>query len=231
MKDAGFMIDLDATILFLGTDYMAIKLKLKELYEKENVQVVNSGIFSSIDEAKELLTDDETKKNKIVKAAYRILDEEEIKGAKKSKLREGSIKLLEFLKPFGPVLVSSNCRKSALIAFETLKIEKEIFSKMIMREDVKNLKPDPEPILKAIEFLKSKNPNVRKFAHIGDHKNDILAVNQANNLVDRDNPGIKMISIAGGATPDIVLEDLNGSNVAYSMAEVLEKVMALLGER
>jgi len=79
---------------------------------------------------------------------------------------------------------------------------------LITRDDVKNLKPDPEPVIKAIENLNKINKiNKDECIMVGDHPNDITAAKAA---------GIKVIAIPNVYTrktlekykPDYIFENI-----------------------
>lgn len=230
MNDFAFMVDLDGTLLFLGTDHESVRSRLRNLYASYDLSIDPSGIFPSIEEVKRVFINDEKLLKGVLRSAYDILDEEEIKGAPNSALRECALELLNFLGRFDLALVSSNCREAALEAFKKLGIDRKIFSTMVMRNDVTNLKPSSDPILKAVQFLMGKAPHLKKFMFIGDHKNDILAVDNARKSLNIKNISVQIISVGGGATREGKLKDLNPDFYAQDLGEALKIVKGMMNE-
>lgn len=118
---------------------------------------------------------------------------------------EGAVEILEYIR--------ENNMKSALITTTgrtiTDKIMRDnklenLIDAVVTKDDVSKLKPDPEPILKAMEIL-----NLRKeeCIMVGDHPNDILASKNA---------GVKSVAVKNAYSeeelrkynPDYIIENL-----------------------
>lgn len=231
-----FMIDLDGTILRLGTDWLSVVRRLNYLYSsyelfaensevrgvKNLVEVQDLGIFSSIRKLKEILSDDQGLLDEVLPRVLRVLDNEESKGAPNSILCKGSADLLNFLKGYPLVLVSSNCKKAANESLISKGIETGIFAGMVTRDDVQNIKPHPEPLIKAIDLLKEKDSQAGSFVYIGDNADDIRAVR--NLKKERNDLPVKMISVGGGATSRKKLKELKPDHYADDLKGVLKIV-------
>ena len=107
-----------------------------------------------------------------------------------SKIFFDTIEVLSKLKDNGKTLgiVTSNNVPHVKEVCEFLKIDTNLFSVYVGNEHTKNTKPDPEPILKAIEFLPTKY-NKNEIVYVGDALNDCLAGVRAGIdaiLLDRD---------------------------------------------
>lgn len=89
----------------------------------------------------------------------------------------GAIETLKYLKKKGATVgvVTSKMRKVALYHLELTGLLEHIDG-LIGYEDVENHKPDPEPILKALELFKA---NKETTVYVGDHENDMVAARKA----------------------------------------------------
>jgi len=90
---------------------------------------------------------------------------------------EGAVEVLEYIRENGmkSALITTTGREITEKIIKDNKIE-NLIDAFVTKDDVSKLKPDPEPILKAIEIL-----NLRKeeCIMVGDHPNDILASKNA----------------------------------------------------
>ncbi|MDD6302093.1 MAG: HAD-IA family hydrolase [Bacillales bacterium] len=94
-----------------------------------------------------------------------------------SHIYEDGLNVIRKLKEKGKTLgiVTNRDQKVVYAVLEHAHI-KDLFSTIITFNDVKNLKPDPEPILTCI---KRANFDVKNSVYIGDAKNDYIASNKA----------------------------------------------------
>jgi len=108
----------------------------------------------------------------------RFLEEYELDAARNSKLFPETLLTLEELKKQGTKmgLVANTSREAVDIVFQLHGLDK-YFDVIITREDVENLKPDPEGILLAIKRLCAKN-----FIMVGFLVLDFLAAKNANGI-------------------------------------------------
>jgi len=89
----------------------------------------------------------------------------------------GALDALKYLRKKGATIgvVTSKMRKVALYHLELTGL-KDYIDGLIGYEDVENHKPDPEPILKALELF---NANKETTVYVGDHENDMVAAKKA----------------------------------------------------
>ncbi len=123
---------------------------------------------------------------------------------------DGSIDLLNFLKTknFNLGIVTTTGRELTDRILNDLNVQ-NLFEVVITGTDVLNLKPHPEPILKAIEILnlsKDKDSCIM----VGDHPNYIIAANSA---------GIKSIAILYAHTKD-EFRRYNPTYIVNSIGEI-----------
>lgn len=178
------LFDLDGTLV---NSYDSIVEAFKEAFkflESKNFRVP----YKNDDEIRKLIgiphaitfkkicNDDE-----IVLKAAEIFRETRIKA--NVPLMENAIDLLKFLKE-KDIKIGVITTSGKIITEKILKECKiyDFFDVIVTRDDIKNPKPSPEPILKAIEILNSKFNN--KFnldgcIMVGDHPNDILCAKNA----------------------------------------------------
>ncbi len=129
---------------------------------------------------------------------------------------DGSIDLLNFLKTknFNLGIVTTTGRELTERILNDLNVQ-NLFEAVITGTDVLNLKPHPEPILKAIEIL---NLSKDSCVMVGDHPNDIIAANSA---------GIKSIAILYTHTKD-EFRRYNPTYIVSSIGE-MKNIPGILG--
>lgn len=88
----------------------------------------------------------------------------------------GAVKLLKLLKKTKKLALVTTARSAPIDTLLKKHGLDNIFELVITADDVENIKPDPEPILKAIKELAS---DKEKTIMIGDSENDLIAANQA----------------------------------------------------
>ncbi len=216
-KIKGILFDLDGT---LANSFPSIIIAFREAFK----------FLEPYAKTKLNFTDDEIKKligiphqqtfgkiandNEAVEKASKIFRETR----KKFKVDaiDGSVDLLNFLKAknFKLGIVTTTGRKLTERILNDLNVQ-NLFEAVITGTDVLNLKPHPEPILKAIELLNlSKDSCVMS----GDHPNDIIAANSA---------GIKSIAILYAHTKD-EFERYNPTYIVSSIGEI-KNIPGILG--
>ncbi|CEG12778.1 putative Pyrophosphatase PpaX [groundwater metagenome] len=129
---------------------------------------------------------------------------------------DGSIDLLNILKTknFKLGIVTTTGRELTERILNDLDVQ-NLFEAVITGTDVLNLKPHPEPILKAIEIL---NLSKDSCVMVGDHPNDIIAANSAE---------IKSIAILYAHTKD-EFERYNPTYIVSSIGEI-KNIPGILG--
>jgi len=132
----------------------------------------------------------------------------EMEAAEKASLRPGARKVLTKLRLIGYriALVSNNSRTCINRVMERLDLE-DLFDIVVSREDVRRLKPHEEPILKAVDRLKSAP---WRSLYVGDSIVDVIAGKRAGthvvalaDIMSSDNPPTE-----NSHHPDYIIERL-----------------------
>jgi len=178
------IFDLDGTLTKIAFDYHKAKKDvisfLISLGVDEKVLDENKSIYLNIEAALEYLRKN-SKDDKVSFAkekSFEILDEYEKQEIGKTSLKENALDLLSFLKEKGykVAICTNNSKYTALSIINDLKISKFI-DVVVTRDDVKKLKPYPDPLLLALSLLNVKNEEA---VFIGDSLVDLLAAKAAN---------------------------------------------------
>jgi len=170
----GVLFDFDITLVDLHFDWESLKSKTRYIFRKYEIKTDNLSM-------KELLNEIDTNLfgylpkflRELKKELYPVLLKIELEHVKKATLMPGVRTTLEQLRkigvPFG--IVSNNFHmtiiqviKRLLSGFEDIII--------VGREDTSRVKPDPEPLQKALEFLKIKS---NTSLYVGDSAIDMRA--------------------------------------------------------
>lgn len=124
-----------------------------------------------------------------------------------SELYPGTRQILDKLKKlqFKIGAVTSRKRDTVLSTLERAAIV-EFFDCIITTDDIQNLKPDPEPILKALELLGSKPEHAMV---VGDSDVDVIAGKAAGTKTIRALYGFHQENLEN-PKPDFVIEDIVG---------------------
>lgn len=119
------------------------------------------------------------------------------------------VEVLEELKAKGYplVIVTTKIKDAAMIGLNLFDLTK-YFDVILGMDDVKNVKPNPEGILKALEMT-----NCKKGVMIGDNKSDILAGIHA---------GIDTIAVKWSPKGYVEMAELNPSLLIDDMKEILD---------
>jgi len=106
------------------------------------------------------------------------------------------------------ILIAAITTRAKVSALQTLKSSKlyELLDFFVAREDVKNVKPDPESLYKALDFL---GLDADEAIMVGDSPYDVLAGKNA---------GTKTVGVTYGfhgdriieCDPDFVIDDIEG---------------------
>lgn len=147
--------------------------------------------------------------------AFKIMNEVfepyEMMAAEVAELREGVREVLEDLKKrdIKLAIATNNGWKSVQLSLKNTLIE-SFFDTIVTRDNVLDLKPNSEMILKTIEKL---GVNVQEVIHVGDTIYDVIAAQHA---------GVKSIAITGGAHGRELLESANPDYLIDSFKEILQ---------
>jgi len=151
MKFKTFVFDLDGTLVELNLPFDEIReaVGIKERFILETIRKMD------------------VKKQK---ESFKILEQFEIKAARKTKLIDGVNDVLSLIERNGlkKGIVTRNCRKSVDIITQKFNLN---FDFVITREDAEP-KPSPEPINLALKITKS---HPKESVTVGDFKFDLIA--------------------------------------------------------
>jgi len=204
MKIESVLFDFDGTIidssLQIAEAKRAFLKRLKDLG-------INPGKISSRKSAELIIT--YLERHRVADRVFlrRVLEESfkpyEAEAAERAKLKPGAREVLTKLRSIGykTALVSNNSRKCINRVMERLELE-SLFDTIISREDVRRLKPHEEPILKAIDRLKS---TPWKSLYVGDSIVDVIAGRRAGTYVVA---LAEIVSPENSHRPDYVIEKL-----------------------
>lgn len=173
------LFDFDGTLVFLPINYDQMRSKLKELFLQFGIESDFYPLIDSIEDSLLKLKDNVSKSllKIIKKRAYFIVDEEELKSIKNAKLANGTKEVLSTLKKnnIRIAIISRNGKKCINEGISRLNITKPDL--IVSRNDVSELKPDPEHIMVALNKLKLKPSEV---VLIGDSHHDLISGKRLN---------------------------------------------------
>lgn len=200
-KIDAIIFDMDGTLLRLGwtdEDMKNVRCRLRQYFRNFGIEREFRPLLSTIRETIEELSErvPPERLNSIAKNAFQIVDENEVAAASGAKARDGVRNLLDNLKEkYKLGIVTSNGRRCALVALETVGIPSELFSVLIAREDTRKHKPHPAPLLLALEKLNLifRSCNI---LFIGDHVYDMTCGKKAELFLD--SGSITTIAITSG---------------------------------
>ncbi|MGQ9760003.1 MAG: HAD family hydrolase [Candidatus Methanomethylicaceae archaeon] len=165
------LFDLDGTLLRLPIDYKKMRDELKD----EALEVGAKCEFARILEDIECLS--VIYGNSFKERCYEIIKTHEISASLHAEPLEGGIALLEELKLRGVKIgvVSRNSRESVISSLQKTGMLKFV-DVIVGREDVKETKPAPEPILLALRLL---CVGSEETLYVGDHPYDLISASAA----------------------------------------------------
>jgi len=159
----GVVFDLDGTLVDLDVDWAAVAADVAAVYENAGVDVGNSGLWAMLEVAEEHGIADRVEAT--------IADHERTGARTSTRLRAG-----DDLATVDPVAVCSlNCEAACRIALETHDLHGDVAA-VVGRDTVATHKPDPEPLLAAIERI-DVSPDGALF--IGDSERDAVTARRA----------------------------------------------------
>ncbi|MEM2272961.1 MAG: HAD-IA family hydrolase [Candidatus Bathyarchaeia archaeon] len=189
MRVKAVIFDLDDTLIRSGIDYKGVKSSIiKFLVESDvdeslldenmpNLEIINRAIK---DLRRKNFSGERIKK--IINSVYAMFNDAELRSLDKARLMDGSLETLVALKSLGLKIgvVTNSCSAYSMKILETLSLGKYI-DVLVSRDDVYHHKPDPEPLLKALEAL---GVRASEAIFVGDHFIDALCAR---------NSGVKFI--------------------------------------
>ena len=195
----GTLVDsYDSLVLIFDGAYSKVGVKVPEGYVRRLMRI---PLYKGYEELHG--PDDEESKKIFGDEIIRLLDDEDILRVTKtySEVEEVLIKLHKQGKKLG--IVTSNNREHVCNALDFVGIDKNIFSVVVGNKETQKHKPNPDPILKALELLNESKENA---CYVGDGLDDMRSAANANItpvLVDRHDEYDKN-------TCEILIKDLRG---------------------
>ncbi|SNZ04155.1 phosphoglycolate phosphatase [Natronoarchaeum philippinense] len=160
---SGVVYDLDGTVVDLDVDWAAVATAVEGVYADAGIDVDGQGLWAMLNEA-----DDHGIRGRV----ETTIAEHERAGARSSTALPAS----EELAAVEPVAVCSlNCEAACRIALETHDLSDHVRA-VIGRDSVSTHKPDPEPLLSAVDRI-DVSPSDAVF--IGDSERDAVTARRA----------------------------------------------------
>lgn len=209
-KIKAVLFDFDGTLAKLNINFIYIREKIFDLirsYGIEENSIEEKYLLEIIDEVYKILINKNFAEADIFyRKAHKILYEAEIEGAKTGGLLPKVEETLKELKNKGIKIgiVTRNCEDAVKMIFKKIDDYCDIF---ISRDSIRNVKPHPDHLKKAIKIL---GVSEQEAVMIGDHKIDI----QAGRIL-----GIKTIGVLTGKTK---VEEFRVAGADYILNDVSE---------
>ncbi|MEM0444421.1 MAG: HAD family hydrolase [Nitrososphaerota archaeon] len=187
----GVIFDLDGTLIRFPEPWISEARKefLKWLLETTSVNPESISELS-IPQIIELVANgDRERYRQLKEAANSIYIRRELEAAENAHPREGVVDLLEELKRRRVVMAvaTNNSREAAILSLKTAGIA-EYFGCVVSRNDVEEMKPSPEMLVKAAYAA---NIPLSMGIHVGDSVVDVLAARSI---------GMMAVSVMGGVS-------------------------------
>lgn len=203
------LFDLDDTLVHTYADYKLARQKVKEYFNSLGLSkdIVFKPILQKIHQFSLQLAKSKPEQELIVRSALKIIEDEEVKSVANTKLIEGTIACLSFLKnkEIKLGIFSRTCSKAVN---ETLKkFNLQGFAIILGRDDLKEPKPSAEGILLALNKLKI---SASQTIVIGDHPYDIAAGKLS---------GTKTVGVLTGNAPLDSLKNTGADYILNSIAD------------
>ena len=176
MKSASFkdkkviVFDLDGTIVRLSVEWTSLKNKLKNEYSKLYDE---SCSFESISACLSKIV--ERNDNHVLESFFNIIRQYELERIQKTQPIEESVFFINNTELFGVkentklAILSLNTRRTIIYSLKLAKIYKK-FDFIVGREDVRSWKPEPEGLLRIMEYYKV---NKEDMIYFGDLEKDL----------------------------------------------------------
>lgn len=133
--------DLDGTLVELAVDWAAVATDVIAVYEEHGIAAAGEGLWTLLENADS---------HGIHDAVEETISRHEREGARNSRRCKHAAELTEQTVPVG--VCSLNCEASCRIALETHDLAASVTT-VIGRDSVPTHKPNPEPLLAAVEQL------------------------------------------------------------------------------
>ncbi|MEM2790114.1 MAG: HAD-IA family hydrolase [Candidatus Bathyarchaeia archaeon] len=184
VKVRAVIFDLDDTLIHSRIDYAGAKKSLIKFFIEHGVEpsllsesMPSLEIFKAAGESLRGKNLPEEFISRVFEGAKSMLSIFEIKALEGVKLMDGALETLNTLRKMGlkTGIVTNSCREYAARIIEMFSLDKYVDA-FITRDDVNNLKPDPEHLLKALETL---GVSADEAVFVGDHWIDAACAKRA----------------------------------------------------
>ena len=162
------IFDLDGTLIKSNIDYEGMRIELRRILKSfistEEFQNITSSYRSILELIEFIEKNDST--GKILQESWEYIEEQELKGYEKAVIEDDVHPTLEKLLELGHTItiLTNNSRKLTDFGLEKYRL-REYFEYVLTRDEVTNPKPDPEGLLKTIEYF---NKDKEETIFIGD---------------------------------------------------------------
>jgi HAD superfamily hydrolase (TIGR01549 family) len=158
MKNKLFIFDLDGTILKLDISQKQlseVREKISEYFKEYNISDNFRPLIPKIIFLAKIVAEDEVTKEEIIRKAFSVIDEVEVRPAGGIKVKQDNVDLLKELKKrkMKIGIISNNGKKGVLNALGKMGLNEDFFTFLITRDDVPLPKPFVDPYLKIKQYL------------------------------------------------------------------------------
>ncbi|MEM4311704.1 MAG: HAD family hydrolase [Nitrososphaerales archaeon] len=205
------IFDLDGTLIKFKIKWLEVKREIIESIGNMGIEKkhfsIKDGTQHILDKIEIFAESYKLDSMKAKEKIYRIIEKYEVEASYKAELCDGAKEVLKLLKPNLKLgLVTNNGRRAVSIVLDKHNL-RDFFDVILVRENVKKLKPYPEGLERALGLLKA-DPKVSFY--IGDSVYDVEACRRA---------GLKAIAILGGISSK---EDLIKAKPDYLISSLRE---------
>lgn len=216
MRICGVVFDLDGTLVYYSVDRVKLRNELLSTLHSHGISLGPFlklkgtwsiiKIFHYVAERKRL---DKNERQNILSELYAIIEKYELDAAKRLSLIPGAVTALEHVKNMGhkSALYTLCGRRPTLKVLERFDLAR-FFDGIVTRDDVENVKPHPEHLLKAISLLNVKS---REVVVVGD---SVLDTECAKNI------GAIFIGVKTGVRSEAELRASGADYILNSVAEL-----------
>jgi len=216
MNICGVIFDLDGTLVYYSVDRNKLRSELLNRLRLYNIPLSSflrlKSIWSIIKNFYYIAESnglDNGERRRILFELYSIIEKYELDAAKKLSLIPGALTALKYVRNMGykSALYTLCGRKPTLKVLERFDLMK-FFDAVITRDDVENVKPHPEHLLKAISIL---NVKPREVVVVGD---SVLDAECAKNI------GAIFIGVKTGVRSEAELRASGADYILNSVSEL-----------
>ncbi|MBS7611070.1 HAD family hydrolase [Candidatus Bathyarchaeota archaeon] len=209
------LLDLDGTVVKLKYRYIDAKAEVFNMLKLNGVPdyVLDSklSLYENLERVKNYMESagEAYRYEQILNISLKIAEKYEFEAASNPELLEGAYEALMRLKnmKLKLAIITNNCFKATELILSKLKIGK-FFELIVARDDVKAMKPSPEPIKYALLKL---NLRECEAVVVGDSTIDVKAALKA---------GVTSIGIASGVATREVLREAGANYVINGIREL-----------